>query len=229
MISNHYGTIDNGHENPSFIADNDRDVIIVQPSTNHVDHRSKSSSISSSTSSTFDRAMAVQTRDVCFGFTKNRPILHNVSINVRSASIYGLLGPSGCGKTSLLRCILGQLKPKSGSIVVLGRPPGAPGSLVPGPGAGYMPQELALYSEFTVRETVSYFGKLYAMSKESIVERSHFLIRFLHLTSVQDQLCRDLSGGQKRRVSLAAALVHSPPLVILDEPTVGVDPLLREK
>ena len=173
--------------------------------------------------------MAIQTRNVCFEYDKNQLILNDVSINVRAASIYGLLGPSGCGKTSLLRCILGQLKPKSGTIMVLGHRPASSGASVPGPGVGYMPQEIALYSEFTVRETIRYFGKLYGMSSESIVERSSSLIEFLHLTKEQDQLCRNLSGGQKRRVSLAAALVHSPPLLILDEPTVGVDPMLREK
>ena len=94
---------------------------------------------------------------------------------------YGLLGPSGCGKTSLLRCILNQLKPASGSISVFSSHPGEPGSLIPGPGVGYMPQEIALVMEFTIFETVHFFGKLHGMKQEQLQERSHFLLKFLDL------------------------------------------------
>ncbi len=140
---------------------------------------------------------------------------------------YGLLGPSGCGKTSLLRCIVGTLKPNEGSIKIFGKTPGETGSKVPGSLIGYMPQELALFPDFTIEETLNYFGRLYHLKDSLIRERTLFLLKFLDLPD-KGRLVGNLSGGQKRRVSLAAALVHNPPLLILDEPTVGVDPLLRQ-
>ncbi|KAI1290099.1 ABC transporter G family member 20 [Halotydeus destructor] len=197
---------------------------IIEPADIHVNRGSMDSA-----SSQLKHYNAVETKDLLFAYgNKLDPVLKSISINVREGTIYGLLGPSGCGKTSLLRCLLGQLKPSSGTILVLGHKPGSADALVPGPGAGFMPQEVALYEEFTVKETVYYFGKLYGMSQGAVRDRADFLLGFLRLNNFSSQLIRTLSGGQKRRVSLASALVHSPPLLILDEPTVGVDPLLRE-
>lgn len=109
----------------------------------------------------------------------------------------------------------------------MGGRPGSPGSGVPGPRIGYMPQEIALYGEFTIRETMKYFGWISNMPTNKVDERLDFLIELL-LLPCADQLVKTLSGGQQRRVSLAAALLHEPELLILDEPTVGVDPLLRQ-
>ena len=89
-----------------------------------------------------------------------------------------------------------------------------------------MPQELALYGEFTIAETLSYFGRIFDMPRDKIRARTKFLLKFLDLPT-QQRLIMNLSGGQQRRASLAAALLHEPELLILDEPTVGVDPLLR--
>ncbi|GFG35804.1 hypothetical protein Cfor_11743 [Coptotermes formosanus] len=141
---------------------------------------------------------------------------------------YGLLGASGCGKTTLLSCIVGRRKLNSGDIWVLGGKPGSKGSGVPGPRIGYMPQDLSLYVEFTIRETFLYFGWINGMKTEDIEEKLHFLVEFLQLPT-PESFVKNLSGGQQRRVSLAAAMVHSPELLILDEPTVGVDPILRQK
>ena len=140
---------------------------------------------------------------------------------------YGLLGPSGCGKTSLLRCIVGRLQPDEGEIRIFGKIPGSAGSKVPGSQIGYMPQEIALFPDFTIEETLLYFGNLYRLRSSMIKQRTEFLLKFLDLPE-KTRLVGNLSGGQKRRVSLAASLIHSPPLLILDEPTVGVDPLLRQ-
>ena len=95
-----------------------------------------------------------------------------------------------------------------------------------GPGVGYMPQELSLTEEFTISETLMYFGQLYHMKKDLINQRIDFLVELLNLPNKSRQI-NELSGGQKRRASIAATLFHQPPLLILDEPTVGVDPLLR--
>ncbi|XP_066951029.1 ABC transporter G family member 20-like isoform X1 [Macrobrachium rosenbergii] len=153
-------------------------------------------------------------------------VLEGLDMCVPQGAIYGLLGPSGCGKTTLLGCIVNRLSLDSGEIFLYGYPPGSALAAVPGHRVGYMPQELALYSEFTIGETLSYFGRIHNLSSEKIQERTNFLVKFLDLPE-PNRLITQLSGGQQRRASFAAALVHEPELLILDEPTVGVDPLLR--
>ncbi|KAK5645434.1 hypothetical protein RI129_006734 [Pyrocoelia pectoralis] len=161
--------------------------------------------------------------------TKKNPflILEGLNMTVPKGVIYGLLGASGCGKTTLLNCIVGRKRLNSGEIWVLGGRPGSRGSGVPGPRIGYMPQEIALYGEFSIRETLKYFGWIAGMNNLQIQDRLEFLINFLMLPNADDMV-KNLSGGQQRRVSLASALLHEPELLILDEPTVGVDPLLRQ-
>ena len=110
---------------------------------------------------------------------------------------------------------------------VFGCEPMSEGSTVPGPLIGYMPQEVALFPDFTIEETLTFFARLFGMKDLNTRDRIKFLVSFLQLPE-KSRLVGNLSGGQKRRVSLAVALVHSPPLLILDEPTVGVDPLLRQ-
>ncbi|KAL6445681.1 hypothetical protein ACFW04_000879 [Cataglyphis niger] len=179
---------------------------------------------------TWNRQQAVSVRHAfkTYGSAKNpNHILQNLNMTVAKGSIYGLLGASGCGKTTLLSCIVGRRRLNSGEIWVLGGKPGTKGSGVPGKRVGYMPQEIALYGEFTIRETMMYFGWIFGMCTAEIVERLRFLLQFLDLPS-QNRLVKNLSGGQQRRVSFAVALMHDPELLILDEPTVGVDPLLRQ-
>ncbi|XP_037530537.1 ABC transporter G family member 23 [Nematolebias whitei] len=170
---------------------------------------------------------AIRCRDVCRSYGKLK-VLSSLNLTVPQGHIYGLLGPSGCGKTTLLKCIVGTLKISRGHITVLGKPPAFPGHEVPGKMVGYMPQELALYNEFTISDTLTFFGRIHGLTSKETQARMDFLIDFLHLPQKQS-LVRNLSGGQRRRVSLGAALLQNPELLILDEPTVGVDPVLRSK
>lgn len=158
---------------------------------------------------------------------RSHTILNGLNMQVPRGSIYGLLGPSGCGKTSLIRCLIGSVRHGSGSVTVFGRKPGSPGCNIPGRDVGYMPQDISLYHELSIAETLRYFATLYNMPGDITEKRVTFLIHFLALPD-QHRLVGVLSGGQKRRVSLATALIHRPPLLLLDEPTVGVDPLLRQ-
>ncbi|XP_023314051.1 ABC transporter G family member 23 isoform X1 [Trichogramma pretiosum] len=174
------------------------------------------------------QAVCVRHAFKTYGSSKNpNHVLQDLNCTVAKGSIYGLLGASGCGKTTLLSCLVGRRRLNSGEIWVLGGKPGTKGSGVPGKRVGYMPQEIALYGEFTIRETMMYFGWIFGMTTDEIVGRLKFLLQFLDLPS-QNRMVKNLSGGQQRRVSFAVALMHDPELLILDEPTVGVDPLLRQ-
>lgn len=135
--------------------------------------------------------LAVETDNLCFGYKKGVNILKNVSLNIPEGTIYGLLGPSGCGKTSLLRCLLNQLIPTSGDIRIFGKTPGSKGSNVPGHGVGFMPQEIALYLEFSIQEIITYFGRLHRLKEKDIQQRVSFLLEFLNLPE-KDRLLREL-------------------------------------
>ena len=171
--------------------------------------------------------VAISVTGLVRGYGKVR-VLEGLDMRVDSGSIYGLLGPSGCGKTTLLKVLLGRLVPAAGEVSVLGSLPGSPGSRVPGGAVGYSPQELALYEDLSIRETFLFHGRLHGMQAGGIRERESWLIDFLDLPEPSRQVAR-MSGGQKRRVSLAIALLHEPELLLLDEPTVGVDPELRAR
>jgi len=134
-------------------------------------------------------------------------ILNGINARIPSRQIYALLGPSGCGKTTLLKIILGLLSPHDGNIVVLNDKPGLNCRQI-----GHMPQEAALYQSFSVRQNLRYFGQLYKMSEQAIVERTKHLCDLLAISDI-DRKIKCLSGGQQKRVSLAVALIHSPKLV----------------
>src|SRR5687768_5116491 len=149
-----------------------------------------------------------------------RRVLHGLSFAVPPGQVTGLLGPSGSGKTTLMRAIVGVQQVRSGEVTVLGQPAGSADlrSRI-----GYVTQAPSVYEDLTVRENVRYFAALYGMS----VREADAAIADVGLGDAAGQLVRDLSGGQMGRASLACALVASPEVLVLDEPTVGLDPVLR--
>ena len=150
----------------------------------------------------------------------NNEILHGVSIRIEVGALVGLLGPSGSGKTTLLRSIVGVQRLKSGSVTVLGH---AAGSAPLRTRVGYVTQAASVYDDLTVRQNIEYFRAILG-APAGDVDR---VIEQTGLSSHAGALVSSLSGGQRGRVSLAAALVGSPELLVLDEPTVGLDPVLR--
>ncbi|XP_065204441.1 ABC transporter G family member 23-like [Planococcus citri] len=143
-------------------------------------------------------------------------ILKGLSLTVPEGTIYGLLGSSGCGKSTLLNCILGRGNLDSGRIEVNFKSKAE---------IGYMPQEIALYSELSIGETMTFYGRIFGIDDYEIERRIQDLTKFLELPP-KSRILGGMSGGQQRRVSFAVALIHNPRLLILDEPTAGVDPLL---
>jgi ABC-2 type transport system ATP-binding protein len=149
-----------------------------------------------------------------------RPAIHDLSVQIARGTITGLLGPSGCGKTTLMRCIVGTQITTAGSVTVLGRPAGSPPLRRR---VGYMPQDPTIYNDLRVIDNVRYFGALYGTDSAA----AEAAVEAVGLQDHRTALCGNLSGGQRTRVSLACALVCHPDLLVLDEPTVGLDPVLR--
>ena len=152
-------------------------------------------------------------------------VIWNVSINVSKGETVALLGPNGSGKTTLLRMAMGLLQPTSGRITIFEN--NSPGDSEVRKKLGYMPQQLAVYPGLSVRENVLFYGRLYGIPENNLSTRSLEILEMVELESHQNKLAGDLSGGMLRRLMLATTLIHQPALVILDEPTAGVDPSLR--
>lgn len=167
--------------------------------------------------------IAAEASKVSFSY-RNIKAVDNLSLTISGGTSFGLLGPNGAGKTTLIRLLVGLLRPQSGSIRVLGQPPSRKtASLI-----GYMPQLYSLYSELSVKQNVNFFARIYGLSdKGQRAQRVEAAIRLVDLWQRRDDSVMNLSGGMKQRVSLACAVVHNPPLLLLDEPTVGLDPELR--
>jgi ABC-2 type transport system ATP-binding protein len=149
-----------------------------------------------------------------------RPAIHDLSVQIARGTITGLLGPSGCGKTTLMRSIVGTQILTAGSVTVLGHPAG---SAPLRRRIGYMPQEATIYNDLRIVDNVRYFASLYGMDASAADQA----VDAVGLTDHRTALCGNLSGGQRTRASLACALVANPDLLVLDEPTVGLDPVLR--
>ena len=151
-------------------------------------------------------------------------ILKDISLTVNTGEIIGLIGPSGSGKTTLVKSIMGMEKADNGEIKVLGEK--IPNLKVLN-SIGYMAQADALYEELTGKENLEFFGKLFRLSKREIKERIEYTSKLVNLENDLSKRVSNYSGGMKRRLSLAISLIQDPDLLILDEPTVGIDPKLR--
>jgi ABC-2 type transport system ATP-binding protein len=150
--------------------------------------------------------------------------LDGVSLTVGSGEIYGLLGPNGAGKTTLIRALVGLVTADAGSVTVLDRRLPDRAILAE---VGYMPQSPALYADLTVEENVRFFASVHGLDRQVAAQSTAHALELVDLASRRRSVVATLSGGMRQRVSLACALVHRPRLLLLDEPTVGVDPQLR--
>jgi len=155
-----------------------------------------------------------------------RTAVAGVSFGISSGECFGLLGPNGAGKTTTILSICGLIKPDSGQVEV-GAGRRDPGAARTRRDIGYVPQEIALYEDLSGRENLRFFGHLYGLASKHLKARIAATLAFVDLTSRADQKVGAYSGGMKRRLNIAAALLHEPGLLILDEPTVGIDPQSR--
>lgn len=150
----------------------------------------------------------------------------NVSLSISDGEIFGLLGPNGAGKTTAINCIIGMQKQDKGSIMLFDKSFNGNNSSIK-KDIGIVPQDIALYMDLTCYENISFFAKLYGLKDGLLKSRVQEALEFTGLWDRRKDLARKLSGGMKRRLNIACAIVHQPKLIIMDEPTVGIDPQSR--
>jgi ABC-2 type transport system ATP-binding protein len=163
--------------------------------------------------------------DLCKRYN-GAPALDGASFQVAQGELFGLLGPNGAGKTTLLSIVSGLLEPTGGEVWV-GGTRATRGDLAVRRRIGIAPQELALYGELSARENLTFFGRLYGLAGSPLRQRVDDILAAVGLADRADSRVDTFSGGMKRRLNLGVALVHQPPLLLLDEPTTGVDPQSR--
>jgi len=167
--------------------------------------------------------MNIEFKNISKSFDK-KLVIHNVSFAVPSGEIVCLLGPSGSGKTTIIRLLIGAIAADKGKITI-------DGTKVPNlkllKKIGFMPQNDALYDDLSGENNLKFFADLYSIDKNSASKRIDELLTLMDLTNDRKKYVRHYSGGMKKRLSLAISLLHKPDILLLDEPTVGIDPVLR--
>jgi ABC-2 type transport system ATP-binding protein len=168
-----------------------------------------------------ESAISISGLEFAYG---NRPVLKGIDLEIPRGVSFGVLGANGAGKTTLVRLLIGRLKATAGTALIFGQEPGPELA----DSVGYMPQLNALYEALSVRENLDFFARMLGLSnKEQRVAAVARAMELVGLTDRADSVMSELSGGMRQRVSLGAALVHEPDILLLDEPTVGLDPELR--
>jgi len=167
--------------------------------------------------------VAIVAKNLVFNYGRLN-VIDDMSLEIPAGNSFGLLGPNGAGKTTLIRLLVGLLRPASGNIRCLGKTPSPANARL----IGYMPQLPALYAELSVEQNIGFFASIYGLrDKKKRIERVAEVIKLIDLWPKRKVQVMKLSGGMKQRVSLGCAIAHQPPLIFLDEPTVGLDPELR--
>lgn len=170
--------------------------------------------------------IAAAAQDLSVTYKGGLRALDHVSLQLPAGKITGFIGPSGAGKTTLIRVLVGRQRVTSGTATVLGLPAGS--ARLRGQ-FSYMTQELSVYPDLTVTENLRYFARMLGLHGSAVQSAVHAALQQVDLTTQAGQVVAFLSGGQKQRVSLAVALLGDPHMLFLDEPTVGLDPVLRER
>lgn len=153
--------------------------------------------------------------------------LDNVSLKLQRGSILGLLGPNGAGKTTLINSLIGMVRIDSGSIRLFGEALGGSSGEQVRRKLGIVPQEIALYEDLSAQQNLDFFGRLYGLRGEELQQSVRRALEFVGLWDRRNEMPKKFSGGMKRRLNIACAVVHQPELIIMDEPTVGIDPQSR--
>lgn len=171
-----------------------------------------------------DKAISVEDLSVILG--GKFIAIKNLDVDFEKGKIAGVIGPSGAGKTTLIRAIVGRQKIANGKITVFGMPAG---SRKLRQEVSYMTQGLSVYPDLTVEQNLYYFASMFGVRRKDMQKMIDDILHAVDMTKKSKELVSNLSGGQKQRVSLATSLIGSPNLMILDEPTVGLDPVLRDQ
>lgn len=156
---------------------------------------------------------------------KDLTAINSLSLSIKKGDVHGILGPNGAGKSTLISCIVGLNEPNSGSITYENESAIKKWSK----NIGYVPQELAIYPELSAYDNIKFFASLYGLKGRELERRVQDSLDFVGLADVKNKKSSEFSGGMKRRLNLACAITHSPKLIIMDEPTVGIDPQSRNR
>ena len=171
--------------------------------------------------------MIIETKDLIREFKKTRAV-DGLNLSIESGELFGLVGPDGAGKTTTLRLLAGLLDVSEGEASVLGFDLKEKSESIK-PHIGYMAQQFSLYGELSVMENLQFFAELFDVHPKEMAERTDRLLTFAGLTEFTDRRAANLSGGMQKKLALACTLIHEPEILLLDEPTTGVDPISRRE